>query len=204
MLQRDLITGIRHSLSGITPRLSGLPGIGRREAAPCSAMSPLILNGHPDPSAERFCAALAAAAQRGALLAGYQPQIFTTGDIPLPAPGFITDCRFGEVYRAFRNANHLTIIFPLWLNQPPASLRAFMKCLSEASEKASAVRPAALPTRFIVTMEMPSCISAKSPVLAQALTLAGVHPTETLFIGGVHTISHERREDWLRSIATLH
>lgn len=95
----------------------------------------LIINGHPDPAPERLIGALANAYRQGAEDAGCTVRRMEIGalDIPLlrhasdfmaPAQG-----RVLEAQLAFRNADHVVFLYPLWLGGPPALLKGFMEQL---------------------------------------------------------------------------
>jgi putative NADPH-quinone reductase len=94
----------------------------------------LIIQGHPDPKARHFCHALATAYAKGACAAGHElrtieiatldfPYLRSLGEwneTPLPAG-------LCGAQSAIAWADHLVLVFPLWLGTMPAILKAFLE-----------------------------------------------------------------------------
>ena len=92
----------------------------------------LIVQGHPEPKAGHFCGALADAYGAGARTAGHEvrdiavatwglglltsPEEWLHGPVPEPVQRLQQDIVWAE---------HLFIIYPLWLGSMPAVLHAF-------------------------------------------------------------------------------
>ena len=132
----------------------------------------LILNGHPDPASKGLCHALAEAYAEGAREAGHEVHRldvaaldfgllhsqaeFETG-APPPA--------IAAAQERIRWANHLVVIFPLWLGDVPAVLKAFFEQTLRPGF-AYTYRPIGFPVmhlkgrsaRIIVTMGMPAAV----------------------------------------------
>jgi putative NADPH-quinone reductase len=182
----------------------------------------LVINGHPDPGPERFAAALAGAYIKGASLAGHQIRRLDVGALDFPlirsAAQFIDreppSC-IREAQEAVLWADHLVIIFPLWLGSPPAVLKAF---LEQVFRYGFAVSPPGQPmkgllkgrsARVIVTMGMPApafrwafdAAGLKSLVRG-VLWLSGVSPIRSTVLGGVEA-EPARRARWLRDVQDL-
>jgi len=94
----------------------------------------LIINGHPDPSSERFCAALALAYATGARAAGHEVRSLTLGTMDVPFLSSKAEFESGLPSGLIRAAQedirwceHLVIVFPLWLGAAPARLKAFLE-----------------------------------------------------------------------------
>ncbi|HRD45026.1 MAG TPA: NAD(P)H-dependent oxidoreductase [Caulobacter sp.] len=180
----------------------------------------LVINGHPDPSGERYCTAVAAAYLRGANMAGHQIRRVDVGVLDLPpvkSPAEFTaePCDAAKSAQdAIRWAEHVVVVYPLWLGAPPAVLKAFFEQVFRygfavgrpGSGKLGLLRGRT--ARVIVTMGMPAPIfssmfdGAGLKCLTRGmLRLAGFRVRSTI-IGGVES-SVSRRRDWLRRIEAL-
>ena len=183
-----------------------------------------ILQGHPDGGALHFCHALADAYASGARAAGAKVQ---TVDIARIAPQPLTDpddfaTPPGDpdmitARQAIADAQHLVVIFPLWLGTMPARLKAFFEQMARA-EFALGVNGPGWPAqnlkgrsaRVIVTMGMPALayrlwfMNAGVSVLnRQILGMSGVRPVRQTTIGGMGSMSDARRTAWLRRVEAL-
>jgi putative NADPH-quinone reductase len=97
----------------------------------------VIVQGHPDGGGAHLCHALADAYRQGAEAAGHDVSVIDVGAMELP---FIrtqaewrtpsTDAAIMASQAAFRRADHLVIIYPLWLGDVPAKLKAFFEQIS--------------------------------------------------------------------------
>lgn len=93
-----------------------------------------IIQGHPDPSSNRFCHALAKAYIKGAKSSGHTVKIIDIAQIEFPILRTQDDFDNGEppnaikeAQEAISSAQHLVIIYPLWLGSMPAYLKAFFE-----------------------------------------------------------------------------
>ena len=87
----------------------------------------LILDGHPDPDDGHLCHALASAYRDGAQRAGHRLNLVRIADLDFPLlrkPSDFTDKPSPETVRPVRDAlleaDHLVLIYPLWLGTLPA------------------------------------------------------------------------------------
>lgn len=182
----------------------------------------VVINGHPDPAGTRFAAALADAYVRGASEAGHMIRRIDVGalDFPMihskqdfedsPPPAVIASAQTAIAW-----ADHVVIIFPLWLGGAPALLKAFLEQVFRygfALRKDGGGMGGLLKgrsARMIVTMGMPA------PIFRWVFDAAGLRALERgiLWISGVSPIRHSilggvegkpaRREAWLRTIGRL-
>lgn len=182
----------------------------------------LVLNGHPDPSPSRFAAALAAAYVLGAHQAGRQVRRLDVGALEFPLirsqDAFLHDLPpsdIAEMQAAIRWADHLVIIFPLWLGAMPAVLKG---CFEQVFRYGFAIDPPGQPfkrrlggrsARVIVTMGMPRPIfrwvfgaAGLTSLERGLLWMAGVRPIRHLILGGVEG-APRRREAWLSDVHRL-
>lgn len=179
-----------------------------------------ILQGHPDATGEHFCHALAAAYARGAEAAGCRVEYVDAGRIapePLASEAeFATepDGAMADARAAIRRADHLVIVFPLWLGGMPARLRAFLEqmaragfALGETSGGFPEGRLKGRSAHVVVTMGMPALAyriwflnSGVAVLKRMILGLAGVSPVRQTTIGGIGGLSEAARRRWLERI----
>jgi putative NADPH-quinone reductase len=167
----------------------------------------LVINGHPDPRPERFCGALSDAYERGANTGGWKTRRLNVGDLALSSieamsngedPGADVQDTLGNM----EWANRLAIIYPLWFDQPPDTLRVLFDYIEGTIPGGAAERRRA---HIIVTMEMPafayrSMLRPGTSKMTTDLALPGVLPDEPVLIGCVNTITREQRRRWLETV----
>ena len=187
-------------------------------------MKVAIVQGHPDPAGGHFGHALAAAYAGGADEAGHEVRTIEVARMGFallqnvsqwqdaPAPASIQ-----QAQETLKWAEHLVILFPLWLGDMPAVLKAFFEQAMRpgfAIGKAPAGRmPKKLlkgrSARIVVTMGMPALFysvvyrahSVKS-LKRNILQFVGVDPVKTTLIGMVEGKA-STREQWLAKIRAL-
>jgi len=179
----------------------------------------VIVQGHPDASLTHFCHALADAYAKGAKAAGHEVTHLDVAEIapePLASEadfhtepgGAMEDAR-----AAIRAADHLVVVFPLWLGGMPARLRAFFEQMARAGfalgEGKSATgwpeaRLAGKSAHVVVTMGMPALayriwfLNAGVSVLKRLiLGISGVNPVRQTTIGGIDGLDEAARRRWL-------
>ncbi len=183
-----------------------------------------LINGHPHDSSDHLCAAIADAYARGARGAGCKlkridlakldiPYLRSSADFAKPPPDAILASQ-----AAVRAADHLVIIYPLWLGSMPALVKAFFEQLSRnqfaiaASDKGGWPRKMlkGKSARVIVTMGMPSAAyrvffgahgvkSFESAVLG----MSGFKPIRETLIGGAGDIAEKRAKALLARMEAL-
>lgn len=177
----------------------------------------LILVGHPDPAPERFCRALASAYADGAAQAGHDVRRVDIG--ALDAPLLISQADFErspppEAIRQVQEdilwADHLVIVFPLWLGGVPAKFKAVLEQVFgggfgfEVGPRGWSSKLKGRTARMVVTMGMPGAIfrvvfgaHGLKAVTRGVLMLAGVTPARASIVGGVEAIGPAGRARWL-------
>lgn len=97
-------------------------------------MKILILQGHPDGANRHFCHALAEAYRKGAQAAGHHVNEIDIGKIDLPTlrdPKVWKDPAtldfVDQAQAAITEAEHIVLIFPLWMGTLPAHLKAWLE-----------------------------------------------------------------------------
>lgn len=183
----------------------------------------LIIQGHPDPEPRRLCRALAAAYGDAARAAGHPvaeldlaaleiPILRSQADFAQPAPPALVPAQ-----AAIAAAEHIVLIFPLWLGTMPALVKAFLEQVMRpgfAYGEGIAGMPRGLlrgrSARLVVTMGMPALVyrwwfgayGLKS-LETSILRLVGIAPIRTTLFGGIASASTGRRQAWLRRMHLL-
>lgn len=165
----------------------------------------LIINGHPDARAERLCTALCNAYSEGALTAAHEIRRLDVGALEFPLIRSADDFTaapppvIAAAQRSVLWADHLVIVFPLWMGAPPALLKAFFEQVFRYGFAIPAPgdgNPKGLlggrSARLIVTMGMPGATYrwvfgafGVRAVERSILWPSGVRPIRRTLIGGV-------------------
>jgi putative NADPH-quinone reductase len=169
----------------------------------------LILQGHPHASGTHFCHALASTYAQCAAEAGHVVRTLEVARIEFPLLRNAADWQQGEPCEAVREAQkaiawaeHLVIVFPLWLGDMPALLKGFFEQVLRpgfAIGKARAGGPGkkllgGKSARIIVTMGMPAFFyelyyrahSVKN-LKRNILGFCGVSPVRASIVGTVES-----------------
>lgn len=176
----------------------------------------LILLGHPDCRPERFGAALASAYADAATAAGHDVRRIDLADIETPflAGQWEFDSppppHIQAVQQDILWANHIVLLFPLWLGATPAKLKALLQQVfrdgfgMETSPRGPVARLKGRSVRLIVTMGMPAIafwlmFGAHGLLAVEKgiLGLAGMKPIRKTVIGAVESIGGRGRLKWL-------
>jgi putative NADPH-quinone reductase len=184
----------------------------------------VIIQGHPDPSPDRFCQALADAYAAGATEAGHR--VDRVGLATLEIPFLRTQAEFEKggvpdnlrgAADAVRAANHIVIVFPLWLGTMPALVKAFLEQVMRpgvAFEYQANGFPKTLmkgkSARLVVTMAMPAfayrwwyMAHGLKGLERSILRFVGIGPIRESLFGAVHAASEAKRRSWLDRMRTL-
>jgi putative NADPH-quinone reductase len=166
-----------------------------------------LIQGHPDGAGRRFCHALADTYAQAAKDAGHEVRTIDVARLDFPVLRSTQDWQSGkpvpavaEAQQTLAWAEHLVVVFPLWLGDMPALLKAFFE---QALRPGFAIGEAAggrmwkkllkgRSARIIVTMGMPaffyrlyyrahSVLSLKRNMLE----FCGIAPVRASFIGTV-------------------
>uniref|UniRef100_B0T1S4 NAD(P)H dehydrogenase (Quinone) n=1 Tax=Caulobacter sp. (strain K31) TaxID=366602 RepID=B0T1S4_CAUSK len=176
----------------------------------------LVLLGHPDCRPERFGYALATAYAEAAAAAGHwvrridlaeidTPFLAGQWEFESPPPPYIL-----AVQQDILWAEHIVLLFPLWLGATPARLKALLEQVFragfgfEVGPKGWTAKLKGRSARLVVTMGMPAIVFrlmfGSHGLLALdkgVLRLAGLSPVRKSVIGGVETIGPKGRLRWL-------
>ncbi len=183
----------------------------------------VVIQGHPDSNRQHFCHALAEAYASGARAAGHTVQILDVGALDFavlrtaeafhqPAVGDIATAQV-----AIAQANHLLIIYPLWLGSMPALLKAFLEQVFRPGFAFDTAQEGTLwkkrlkgkSCRIVVTMGMPALVyrwffgahSLKS-LERNILGFCGIGPIRETLIGSVEGDAG-KRANWLQKLEQL-
>jgi putative NADPH-quinone reductase len=185
----------------------------------------VIIDGHPDASAERYVHALAAAYRKGAEEAGHEVQTIDVGKLDFAGLRSNADFQKGKAPIAICEsqekiawADHLVILYPLWLGSMPALLKSFFEQLLRPGFGFAAAKGKGLPrkllkgksARIIVTMGMPALFyrlyfrahSLRS-LERNILGFCGIDPVRSTLVGMVEGMSQAGRREWLGKMEAL-
>ena len=185
----------------------------------------LIIQGHPDSTNEHLCHGLASAYAHGAREAGFTVDTIDVGALDFPilrtgdvwqneeAPNSLQDAQ-----KKVLKADHLMIIYPLWLGTMPALLKAFLEQVLRPhmvpGDTASLSHLGSLlkgkSARIIITMGMPALAyrlwfrmhSLKS-LQRNILGFVGVGPIFSTLIGLVDNMPQSRADKLMQKMITL-
>lgn len=181
------------------------------------------IQGHPDARGGHFCHALAAAYADGAAAAGHEVRAIEVAQLDFPLLARREDWESGAVPAALSEAqdsivwaDHLLIVYPLWLGTMPALLKAFFEQLfrpgfafDAGPGKRWRKQLTGKSARIVVTMGMPAAVyrwffgahSLKS-LERNILRFVGIKPVRATLIGLVEQ-DQRKREHWLEHLKRL-
>jgi putative NADPH-quinone reductase len=179
----------------------------------------LVINGHPDPRKERFCAALCAAYVKGAATRGHEIRRLDVGALDFALVRTADDFAMAEPPAAIRKAqadvawaDHLVVIHPLWLGGTPALLKGFFEQVFRygfalSTERAMKGLLKGKSARVIVTMGMPAPVfrwvfGAHGLMALERgiFWISGMGPIRHTILGSVETGPRAR---WLETVEGL-
>ena len=184
----------------------------------------VIIDGHPDESPQRYVHALSAAYADGARGGGHSVITIDVAKLGFPFLRNADDFEKGAppdairaAQDAIRAADHVVILYPLWLGSMPGLLKAFFEQLLRprftfhtATRGLPKKRLAGKSAHIIVTMGMPGLFyrwyyrahSLKS-LERNILNFVGIKPVRATVIGMVGDKNAPRRKAWLKKVAAF-
>ncbi|MGH8262744.1 MAG: NAD(P)H-dependent oxidoreductase [Steroidobacteraceae bacterium] len=185
----------------------------------------LIIDGHPDRRPERYVHALAQAYTAGARSAGHEVSSIVVSELEFPWLTNAEDFQRGTPPESIRNcqelirrADHIVILYPLWLGSMPALLKAFFEQTLRPEFAFGAGARGRLPkkllagrsARIVVTMGMPAFFykwyyrahSLKS-LERNILAFCGIRPVRATLAGMVEGMSAAKRKALLETLRDL-
>jgi putative NADPH-quinone reductase len=185
----------------------------------------LIVQGHPDCAHQHLCHALAQAYADGAGAAGHTVETVEPARLDFPLLRSPLDWQEGtlppqlaQAQDAIRRAQHLVFVYPLWLGDMPALLKAF---LEQVARPGFAIDPSARnPLRagllrgrsahLVVTMGMPAPFyrwfyggHSVKLMRRNILNFAGIAPVRTTVIGNAGAMAPAQVELWCERMRQL-
>jgi putative NADPH-quinone reductase len=184
----------------------------------------LIIDGHPDPDPKRLGHALAHIYAEAATAGGHEIKQLTLAHLQIPplssrfeweqpATGVIKDCQDAVLW-----ANHIVIIYPLWLGALPALTKAFFEQVFRPSfafdrKREGTLSPGYLEgksARIIVTTGMPGwfyrwfffSLTLRS-LKRNILYYVKIAPVSSTIIGSVEEMSPKRFDRVRETVAKL-
>lgn len=182
-----------------------------------------IIQGHPDAGREHYCHALADAYAKGAAAAGHEVRRINVAaaafDVLRSQADWQSDDPSPDVKSAQETiawADHLLIIYPLWLGTMPALLKAFFEQLFRPGFAVDFEpggrwrrRLKGRSARIVVTMGMPATVyrvwfraHGLKGLERNILAFVGIKPIRATLIGMVEH-SDTRRRKWLARLTAL-
>lgn len=184
----------------------------------------LIIDGHPDPDAKRFCHALADAYAEGAAVGGHEVRRVNLSGLEFPflgrrddwetqaSPAAVADVQADIVW-----AQHLLVVYPLWLGSMPARLKALWEqalrpgfAVGQRERTIGGGHLKGRTARVVVTMGMPAPVyrifygaHSLRAFERNILGFVGIGPMRSTLIGNVEGIGSERCERWLDRLYRL-
>jgi putative NADPH-quinone reductase len=183
-----------------------------------------IIQGHPDPAGGHLCHALADVYAEGAASAGHvvkrieiartdfpllrTKDAFETGELP---------ASLVPAREAIAAADHIMLIFPLWLGSQPAIVKGFLEQLMRPGI-AFAYQDKGMPrqllkgktARVVVTMGMPGMVYSLffrahglKALRRNILEFVGIGPVRETVLGMVEAQKPERVRRWLADMRRL-
>jgi putative NADPH-quinone reductase len=182
-----------------------------------------IIQGHPDPAGDRFCHALADAYAAGAKAAGREVKRIEVAKLEFPLLRTQADFEKGSpppqiaaAQEAIRWAEHLVIVYPLWLGMMPALLKGFFEQVFRPgfAHRTHARGWEALlkgrSARIVVTMGMPALIyrwyfgaHGLKSLERSILRFVGIKPIRETLIGMVGSLNERKCKAWLDKLQAL-
>ena len=179
----------------------------------------LIIQGHPDAGARHFGHALADEYAKGAEDGGHEIKRIEVASIEFPILRTKEDFEKGPPADSIKQAqddliwaDHLVILYPLWLGSMPALVKAFFEQLFRPGVAFEYQQGGAMPkklltgksARIVVTMGMPAFVyrwifmahSLKS-LKRNILAFTGIGPIRATLIGNIEGMTDNQRMSWL-------
>jgi putative NADPH-quinone reductase len=184
-----------------------------------------IIQGHPDAQRRHFGHALADEYAKGCEDGGHEVRRIEVATLNFPLLRTKEDFEKGtppdsirQAQDAIKWADHLVILYPLWLGSMPALLKAFLEQVLRPGfafeyQKSGGIAKKLLTgrsARIVVTMGMPAFVyrwvffahSLKS-LRRNTLWFCGIGPIRSTTIGSIEEMDENKRLGWLDEMRGL-
>lgn len=185
----------------------------------------VIIQGHPDAQRRHFGHALADEYAKGCEDGGREVRRIEVAQLDFPLLRTKEDFEKGtppdsitQAQDAIKWADHLVILYPLWLGSMPAMLKAFLEQVLRPGfafeyQQSGGIAKKLLTgrsARIVVTMGMPAFVyrwiffahSLKS-LRRNTLWFCGIGPTRSTIIGSIEGMTEKQRLGWLDEMRGL-
>ena len=185
----------------------------------------LLIQGHPDVSQRHFCHALEEAYADGAMAAGCKVQRISVASLDFPLLRSQQEWEHGMLpaglarsQAAIKWAEHIVLIFPLWLGDMPALLKGFLEQVArpgfafsaEGKNPFASKGLSGRSARVVVTMGMPAAVyrwyfrahSVRS-LERNILGFVGIAPVNETLIGMTGELDRDQADKWLARLRQL-
>lgn len=185
----------------------------------------LLIQGHPDASQAHFCHSLENAYAQGAQTAGHEVRRVDVAKLNFPLLRSQHEWENGtlpaglkDAQAAIKWAEHLVLLFPLWLGDMPALLKGFLEQVArpgfafqpDAKNSFASKGLTGRSARIVVTMGMPAAVyrwvfrahSVKS-LERNILGFVGIAPIHETLIGGAGKLDAKVAARWLAQLENL-
>jgi putative NADPH-quinone reductase len=185
----------------------------------------LIVNGHPDPSPDRLCAALADAYGGGAAAAGLSVGRLDVGALEFPMLRSQRDYEQGapcaaiaDAQARMKAADHVVLVFPIWLGEAPALFKGFLEQTLRPGYAREPAGPGGLgrplmtgrSVRIVATMAMPALAyrfyfwdHGLANLRRAVLRFVGFGPIRTTLVGSAARLTPPRAERLMDDMRAL-
>jgi putative NADPH-quinone reductase len=185
----------------------------------------LVLQGHPDATHPHLCHALADAYVAGAEAAGHEVRRLDIATLDFPLLRSKAEWDEGPLPTGLAAAQadigwaeHLVLLFPLWLGGMPALMKGFLEQVARPGFAMSRFTEGELPkkllagrsARVVVTMGMPALVyrwyfraHSLKALERNILGFVGIAPIHETLVGTVEGLSDKQREAWLGKLRRL-
>jgi len=184
-----------------------------------------IIQGHPDASVRHYGHALADEYAKGAEDGGHEVRRIEVAQLEFPILRTKDDFEKGVVPEAIKQAqaaiswaDHLIILYPLWLGSMPALLKAFFEQVFRPGFAFKHGESGRLPkkcltgksARIVVTMGMPAFVyrwiflaHGLKNLERNILGSSGIGPIRSTLIGSIEGMTEKQRLAWLDEMRGL-
>jgi putative NADPH-quinone reductase len=183
----------------------------------------VLIQGHPTPGGGHFGHALADAYARGAAAAGHELRRISVAELDFPLLRSKQEWDHGPVpptlvpaQQAIAWADHLVLLYPLWLGTLPASFKGFLEQVLrpgfaiDSQQGRFAKRLAGRSARVVVTMGMPAFIfrwyfgaHGLKSLERNILKFCGIAPIRETLVGSVEAVGDAKRRQWIARLEAL-
>jgi putative NADPH-quinone reductase len=183
----------------------------------------VLIQGHPTPGGRHFGHALADAYARGAAAAGHELRRISVAELDFPLLRSKQEWDHGPVpptlvpaQQAIAWADHLVLLYPLWLGTLPASFKGFLEQVLrpgfaiDSQQGRFAKRLAGRSARVVVTMGMPAFIfrwyfgaHGLKSLERNILKFCGIAPIRETLVGSVEAVGDAKRRKWIARLEAL-